>query len=253
MLSKNDVLSLRDFALLHLPKVRHMSERAYLEGHNSRDALQAVAWAPTGILYSPLSTVIERQAAKLLHWVGEHPDTHTEWLNDDMPEFDDFPGALTDALVADAVRDRSIIDEQLVLAAIELSRVSGAALPKPIAALSGPASMIDRPIAARKMSAPDEMPIRLTAPRQINKLRTNSLDAAIDKATVDAGSDDTAAVFLALRELALNGEVPFSGEVDGDALCYTNDKNQSDRFTKEALKGRLKRRKVRAARDGNGQ
>ncbi|MDQ2819848.1 MAG: hypothetical protein M3Y65_05530 [Pseudomonadota bacterium] len=80
------------------------------------------------------------------------------------------------------------------------------------------------------------------APRVKHKLRQDSLDVAIDKAAAEAGGLRTAAVYLKLRELALNGESPFTGQTDGDSLCFTNDKNEPDKFTKNALAARLKRR-----------
>jgi hypothetical protein len=52
------------------------------------------------------------------------------------------------------------------------------------------------------------------------------LAPVIDKAIRDAGSKDFQVVFLKLRELALNGEPPFNGEIDGSALCYTNSQNK---------------------------
>lgn len=73
-----------------------------------------------------------------------------------------------------------------------------------------------------------------------HKLRTNSLDAPIKKAITRAGSLETGAVYLHLRELALSGEPPFLGTTEGAALCYTNDKNEPDKLTKGALGKRLK-------------
>lgn len=74
-----------------------------------------------------------------------------------------------------------------------------------------------------------------------HKLRSNSLDVPIKKAIGQANSLDTGAVYLKLRELALNSEPPFLGTFEGDALCYTNDKNVSDKLTKGALRHRLKK------------
>ncbi len=76
-----------------------------------------------------------------------------------------------------------------------------------------------------------------------NKLRRNTLDPAIDKAIQQAGNYDLADVYLKLKSIALDNEMPFTGEIQGDALCYTNDDNEPDKLTKEALRVRLKRRK----------
>lgn len=84
-------------------------------------------------------------------------------------------------------------------------------------------------------------PAKPPAPAKQHKLRKNSLDAPIEKAIKQAGGQDTAAVYVQLRELALNCEPPFTGALDGAALCYTNDNNKPDKLTKSALGKRLKR------------
>jgi hypothetical protein len=79
-----------------------------------------------------------------------------------------------------------------------------------------------------------------------HKLRTNSLDAPIEKAIEQAGNLATATVFLKLKELAINGELPFTGQVEGDALCYTNDNDEPGNLTKNALDHRLRGRRKTA-------
>jgi hypothetical protein len=76
------------------------------------------------------------------------------------------------------------------------------------------------------------------------KLRRNILDPAIDGAIEKAGTRDTSAAWLQLKELALGGTAPFTGEVrkDDAALGYTNVQNQVTWFTKKALADRLRRR-----------
>jgi hypothetical protein len=81
-----------------------------------------------------------------------------------------------------------------------------------------------------------------TVPTITNKLRRNSLDPVIDKAISIAGSTELAAVYLALKELALAETKPFTGALEGDAMCYTDDENNPDKLTKDALGKRLKRR-----------
>lgn len=86
-------------------------------------------------------------------------------------------------------------------------------------------------------------PVATPAPAiKTNKLRRNNLDPAIDKAIKQAGNVELADVYLELKELALSGEKPFTGALDGDALCYTDDNNQPAELSKEALGKRLKRR-----------
>lgn len=79
--------------------------------------------------------------------------------------------------------------------------------------------------------------------RHSTKLRRNILDKAIDEAIAKAGSDRTPDVFVALRDLAFDGHAPFTGHIEGGALCYTNDNNQPDKLTKGALDAKLRRRR----------
>ena len=53
---------------------------------------------------------------------------------------------------------------------------------------------------------------------------------------------ETADVYLKLKELALAEEKPFTGTLDADALCYTDDNNKEAKLNKEALGKRLKNR-----------
>lgn len=82
------------------------------------------------------------------------------------------------------------------------------------------------------------------AVRQVNKSRKNTLDIAITKAIGQAVSNDLAAVWLKLKDLALDQESPFSGAIEADALCYTDVKDKPNKLTKEALGKRLNRRAV---------
>lgn len=77
-----------------------------------------------------------------------------------------------------------------------------------------------------------------------NKLRRNNLDPAIDKAINQAGNMELADVYLKLKTLAIDEEKPFTGVLEGDALCYTNDDNITDKLTKNALGKRLKIRRL---------
>ena len=79
---------------------------------------------------------------------------------------------------------------------------------------------------------------------KINKLRRNNLDAAIDKAIEKAGNTETADVYVQLKALALSECLPFNGVINGDALCYTDDNDELDKLSKNALAKRLKRRKM---------
>lgn len=79
--------------------------------------------------------------------------------------------------------------------------------------------------------------------KQGNKHRTNTLDPAIDRAIkLAGGSLELAAVYLELKDLALDETSPFTGIIEGDGLCYTNDNGELKKLTKDALGKRLKRR-----------
>lgn len=78
-----------------------------------------------------------------------------------------------------------------------------------------------------------------------SKERVNILDPAIRKAIKNAGSSDAAAVFLALRNLALLEEPLFTGGMDGGALVYTDDNRRTKNLSKSMLAQRLARRRQR--------
>lgn len=80
-----------------------------------------------------------------------------------------------------------------------------------------------------------------TVPRK-NKLRRNSLDPAIDRAIELAKNQQTADVYLQLKELALTEFKPFTGCLDGADLWYTNDDGKPAKLSKDALRQRLKSR-----------
>jgi hypothetical protein len=97
-----------------------------------------------------------------------------------------------------------------------------------------PLGVID---AMRQKAPPAPVSIR------IHKLRKNLLDVPIEKAVKEAGTLDTAAVYIKLKELALNGEQPFTGVIEKKGLCYTDDDNKPATLTKKALGQRLGRQK----------
>ena len=100
------------------------------------------------------------------------------------------------------------------------------------------AEQLEQPTIADQPKSGDPTVARSNITR--HKIRTNSLDVPIDKAIKSAGCLDASAVFLQLRELALNGEIPFTGVIEKDALCYTNDNNEPAKLSKAALRQRLK-------------
>ena len=128
MLSKYMVQSLRDLALEQLPGTKALSKKLYIEHGNSRAALQAVAWAPTLLINSPLSTSLEVLAGRLLALVGQHPCTHTEYLIDKMDGDDGLSISVENAALW-AEQDRSYIEEALLETARQLCDISGANLP----------------------------------------------------------------------------------------------------------------------------
>lgn len=96
---------------------------------------------------------------------------------------------------------------------------------------------------AKQPAEPEKLSSRVA--KQEGRLRRDILDSAIDKAIKNAGNEEPAAVFVALRELALKGEaLPFNGLAEGPALLYTDAANKVVPFTKDALSKRLKRRRL---------
>ncbi|MER0216059.1 MAG: hypothetical protein DU481_07660 [Nitrosomonas sp.] len=73
--------------------------------------------------------------------------------------------------------------------------------------------------------------------------RRNCLDPAIDKAIEMAGNSNTADVYLQLKQLALDEHPPFNGTINNGALCDTNDDDDHAELSRDALAGRLRRRK----------
>lgn len=106
-----------------------------------------------------------------------------------------------------------------------------------------PVEQAANPTAAKVEAGAGTTPAPAT---RTNKLRRNNLDPAIDKAINMAGNMELADVYLQLKELAISGEKPFTGEVTGDMLHYTNDENKPDTLSKEQLRKRLDTRKRNA-------
>jgi hypothetical protein len=98
----------------------------------------------------------------------------------------------------------------------------------------------------RDETAECETPLGST--RHATAQRRDILSPAIEKAIAAATDRNPAAVFAQLRELALGEEPPFTGQIDGDALCYTDVKNRPAKLTRDALGKRLLRSSAAANR-----
>lgn len=233
MLDANQVLTLRDFALEHLPKLRDLRERNSRFGSFLAEQTLSSGW--TGAWLSPLATGVERQAAQVLAQVYMHPETtiiaHWGWSNGMDPE--DIEQAQQTLVL---MRERqSETEANLLDEARKLSILSGVSLPRWMDEQHQPkASAKDDAAHRAKPLHADET--RVTK----RKLRSNCLDAPIMKAVKLAGCYVTADVFVKLRGLALNEEQPFTGMVERDSLEYTNDNNELARLKKNALGKRLR-------------
>lgn len=75
------------------------------------------------------------------------------------------------------------------------------------------------------------------------KSRRNILDTLLDDAIKLAGSDKTDAIFLQLKQMALDERPPFTGMIEGNSLIYTNHNNKKDTLTYGKLSARLSRRR----------
>ena len=127
MLTQNQVNSLRDLALEHLPEVRALSKELYSKHHDSRAALQVVAFAPDLVTNSPLSTTANKLAGQLIQLVGQHPETLTEHLIDKLN--DGSLGITPEDAHRWAMRDRPNTETLLIETARSLCEISGATLP----------------------------------------------------------------------------------------------------------------------------
>ena len=116
----------------------------------------------------------------------------------------------------------------------ELAALAKQSISNQSESLAQPASIVSQPNATA-----DSQQIGIIT----NKLRRNSLDPAIDNAIAKAGSYDLQKVWLAIREAAKDGVLPFTGAVEEDSLFYVDDDNKAALFTKDALGKRLARRK----------
>jgi hypothetical protein len=77
------------------------------------------------------------------------------------------------------------------------------------------------------------------------KLIRSLVTPLIERAIIAGGSTEFPKVLVALRELALHGEKPFTGEITGKGFVYTDGNNQVRTFTKNALGSYLRRRRKR--------
>ena len=172
------------------------------------------------------------------HGLAVRPEEVIAWA--DSTRFPRFPyrnaEALAKALREAAQRMQQTIDE---LDEKEAARRGTAGRAIPGISARTPAS--EKPIVYGNTFT-DGQPEPLRAPPR-EKARRHVLDRAIDKAVALAGGeDDSAAVWLQLKELALAGERPFTGGLDGGALVYTDGNNKIKRLTRDALTKRLNRR-----------
>jgi hypothetical protein len=100
---------------------------------------------------------------------------------------------------------------------------------------------------AKPATEPQKISPMKSRPREAKQgMGGDILTPLIEKVIRDVGSEEFSAVFPRLRELALNGESPFTGflgDEDG-ALCYRNPENKLNKLTAAALKKRLQRRRT---------
>jgi hypothetical protein len=95
------------------------------------------------------------------------------------------------------------------------------------------------PNGVKVINLPASAPIQGNATAIRRDLLTTSIEAAIKA----AGNYESADVHLQLKELALGGVLPFTGEIEGGNLTYTNSQNKTAVLKKSALAQRLKRLK----------
>jgi hypothetical protein len=97
---------------------------------------------------------------------------------------------------------------------------------------------------AKAFSEPMSRPVQF----ELSKEKPHLLDSHIAAAIESAGSEQTALVFVHLREMALDGVPPFTGLVTDDGnLVYKNVDNKEKEYTKKALDSNLRRRRGNAS------
>ncbi len=230
MLSKYMVNSLQDLALEQLPGTKALSKKLYIEHGNSRAALQAVAWAPTLLINSPLSTSLEVLAGRLLALVNQHPCTHTEYLIEKMDGDDGLCISVENAVLW-AEQDRPYIEEALLETARQLCEISGANLPPWMDAIDGQF--------AQQQSTATPAPV-VAVIRHSTKARRDTLTPVIELAqTKCLNPKDAAAVWAALLVLAENKNDPLRGATE-DGLQYLKG-GEAAIFKRKSLGQRLAR------------
>lgn len=80
------------------------------------------------------------------------------------------------------------------------------------------------------------------------KQRRNELDSVIDEALQITGNDNPTEVFMALKEMALQSTLPFTGIIKGDKLLYTTLKNTEGTLTRNGVSSRIKTRRKNASK-----
>jgi hypothetical protein len=179
--------------------------------------------------------------------------------------FDDWPrSASTEAWtgkysnLANAQRLREIVfDRNELMQFLHKHHIPTSLLFQPDELLSYEAGMGDQSVASphsslasgtssrSRLLAQDRTPAFAERNSTRSKTRRNELDPAIDKAIELAGSDSTVDVLLKLKELAIEGEPPFSGIVSDEGLEYTEVKTNKKVFlNRNQLDSRLRRRRT---------
>lgn len=237
MLNKSDVLTLRDLALEQLPKVRATRDAA--AQHSRRTALQAVAFSPLGTQYNPASTAIELQASRLLALVGKHPETHDEHLIDVID--DDSLSITIEQALAEAERDRQKTETQLLEAARELCRLSGANSPAWMWAditPNGGALVASEAVPTPSLAAPFRHQIRDRAPSILSAEIAEAKRLAPDPTSVASVWDELTKL-AGLKYGVLVGVVPEGIQYRGKVFLDTD--VEYDIFTRRSLGERMRR------------
>lgn len=123
----NQILSLRDLALGHLPKLRDLREKNAKFGPFAAEQTLDSGWGRVWL--SPLATAVERQAAQVLAQIYMHPETalvnHWQW-GKGMDQEDIDNAGQTLALMRE---QQSQTEARLLDEARKLCMLSGAPLP----------------------------------------------------------------------------------------------------------------------------
>lgn len=110
-------------------------------------------------------------------------------------------------------------------------------------------SVVRSPAPKRMGGHSDSENLEENRPPIKNNARKDAIASLIEQAITAVKCDETALIFVHLRELALTGTPPFTGVVEEDAIFYTSEHGPVEYINLKNLGKRLARRRERATKE----